>query len=528
MPSTIRNLQQAEQAATAPLVALSLFFLVGMGGVAFDYARLASMDTELQQAADFAALAAATQLDRSDNAISQATAAITGAAGNRLAANFTKFANDRLGNDVLIENITFCSEFDDTKIDDTDACDPTTDPNEARFVMVTTTVRTANYALTPVVGAFSGSLSARAVAGLESKICNVAPLFVCTTDATFPDSDDVGKGILMKHGGGGGWAPGNYGLLDFNTGGPGGNNAVIDALLGHGLNGCQGTPQVDTETGVKNVTDAINTRFDVYGGSPATRSPTACNLSTGAGCPAENTGKDMVLEMTYTATTPRSQTTPPADPNPSCGTTAANISYGSAFARNADAAGFRRDGCHYSGTCQDGYFGDGTWDFAGYMAANHPGVDTATVPAADTVPTRYEVYLWELDGVGSGRMDPRQIGPIPAPTSAQRGQVRTWTWTKQCRYAAPVLASTAYPEQKDRRILPVVAANCDGLAGKGNVDEDFTLIRVFDVLLTEPSLPRSSPQEENEIYGEVIGPAETVSGGSGFQYYARSKPYLVR
>jgi hypothetical protein len=34
--------------AVAPTVALSLFALLGMGGIAFDYARLASMDTELQ------------------------------------------------------------------------------------------------------------------------------------------------------------------------------------------------------------------------------------------------------------------------------------------------------------------------------------------------------------------------------------------------------------------------------------------------------------------------------------------------
>ena len=47
-------------AAVAPTVALSLFALIGAGGIAFDYARLASLDTELQNAADQAALAAAT------------------------------------------------------------------------------------------------------------------------------------------------------------------------------------------------------------------------------------------------------------------------------------------------------------------------------------------------------------------------------------------------------------------------------------------------------------------------------------
>ena len=34
--------------------------------------------------------------------------------------------------------------------------------------------------------------------------------------------------------------------------------------------------------------------------------------------------------------------------------------------------------------------------------------------------------------------------------------------------------------------------------------------------------------DDKEIYGEVIGPAETVAGGTGFQYYSRNRPYLVR
>jgi hypothetical protein len=53
------------------------------------------MDTELQQAADQAALAAATQLDRADDAQARAALAIQdGDNAKRLAANLTAFAND--------------------------------------------------------------------------------------------------------------------------------------------------------------------------------------------------------------------------------------------------------------------------------------------------------------------------------------------------------------------------------------------------------------------------------------------------
>jgi hypothetical protein len=76
-----------------------------------------------------------------------------------------------------------------------------------------------------------------------------------------------------------------------------------------------------------------------------------------------------------------------------------------------------------------------------------------------------------------------------------------------------------------------VAANCDLLNGKGDIGTDFKLIRVFDVFVTEPSLQRTTypgPTDDKEIYGEVVGPAKTFAGTTGFQYYARSKPYLVR
>jgi hypothetical protein len=87
-------------------------------------------------------------------------------------------------------------------------------------------------------------------------------------------------------------------------------------------------------------------------------------------------------------------------------------------------------------------------------------------------------------------------------------------------------------------VLPIVAANCDNLKGKGQAFEDYVILRVFDIFLTEPSLQRSAANtgitgatvgtDDKEIYGEVIGPAQPVGGSGGFQYYSRSRPYLVR
>ena len=52
-----------EQGAFAPSYALALTGIIAAAGVGYDYAQVAALDTEIQNAADQAALAAATQLD---------------------------------------------------------------------------------------------------------------------------------------------------------------------------------------------------------------------------------------------------------------------------------------------------------------------------------------------------------------------------------------------------------------------------------------------------------------------------------
>ena len=51
MRRTVRRLAHNNSGAVAPTVALSLVALIAAGGIAFDYSRLASLDTELQGAA---------------------------------------------------------------------------------------------------------------------------------------------------------------------------------------------------------------------------------------------------------------------------------------------------------------------------------------------------------------------------------------------------------------------------------------------------------------------------------------------
>jgi Flp pilus assembly protein TadG len=540
----ISRFLRSERAAVAPTVALSLVGLVVAGGVAFDYARLAAMDTELQQAADQAALAAATQLDRSSGARARAAAAIQNPGSNRLASNLTRFAkyDATSGMSVEIASITFCKTFDDTIANTATACTAATGDSDSAFVVVTTQLRTARYAFTPIVGLFSNSLTASAVAGVQSSICNVAPLLVCVASNDFPTDADIGKGIILKTAGGDAWAPGNYGYLDFGNGNP----AVLAALLGNGLNGCQNQDDNQTEPGNKNATDAINTRMDVYAGSNKNDAG-HCVPTTGVACPAQDTRKDMTTVMTFEL---RQSAQPTA---PACGAPAGGnanqpggkVSYAD-WVQAPAVRQFGRDTCHYTGTCPTlggaQNFGDGTWDRDGYIAANHPSQTATTIAAAigggataETL-TRFQVYKWEIANKASGRLDPMQIGAETATSSG--GGNPTWTITKVCAVSQPVFAAAAASTAKDRRVLPVVAANCDNLKGKGQAFEDYVILRVFNIFLTEPSLQRSAAQtgitgatqgtDDKEIYGEVIGPGETFGSGGGFQYYARNKPYLVR
>src|SRR2546430_14572586 len=107
MWQSVRALWRSSDGAVAPTVALSLIGLVAIGGVAFDYAHLAAMDTELQQAAGQAALGAATQLDGQSGAIARATAA-----AESLITNKTLLAGGRGSNAETVPTRTCCRPCD--------------------------------------------------------------------------------------------------------------------------------------------------------------------------------------------------------------------------------------------------------------------------------------------------------------------------------------------------------------------------------------------------------------------------------
>ena len=550
MTRWISRIGRNDGGAVAPTVALSLFALIGAGGIAFDYARLASLDTELQNAADQAALAAATQLDQQPNAIARATAA-----ANNLVKNQTLFANDGAATGIGGLTLTFCSAFDDSKADTAAACTVTTSDATARSVWVQIGGRTANFALTPVVGALSsGTIGAEAVAGQSSAICKEPPMMLCNpAGASYDINKLVGRGIALKGtGGGGSWAPGDFGFLDVGAGA-----SDLAKVMGWSTSNfeCADVNNPSTETGgMTSVINEFNTRFDIYesGDSIGCFGSSLC-------APSKNSRKDVV----------RATTDAPTKSN--CGMISGGGSNGwkvtdAAYrptdhnvlpvANVPDAMGYPHDLCHAfndptipgNPNCTSSAIwgsvkaspneriGTGDWDIDAYWRVNHPGSAAgglyptsmnSTIMAfsplptgapARTYPTRYQVYRWEMANASTELVSRPVTGQ-----GTEHGQ-------PVCKPG--LAASTPAGTTPDRRVFPVSVINCTGLSGKKAVNP----LDTVDVFLTEPSINRdtgSGPSKKSwtklgDIYVEIIGHTGQGTGQTTNQFVRRDKPYLIR
>ena len=513
-------------AAVAPTVALSLFALVGAAGLAFDYARMATLDTELQNAADQAALAAASQLDGESQACARAVAA-----ARELLVNQTVLANDGQSVKVDVPNSAVCLPDavteGDPEIQDDPAASirffqdkaatlPATTNDNANFVEVIVETRRANFALTPVVGAFtSGDLRAKARAGLGTALCKVPPLMVCPPDGVEIDWDTWrGRGIRAVSNSGSNWAPGAFGYI----GPQDANSTQIALAFQNPIFQCQeveGEEEVSSGAPTPAIV-AINTRFDIYdisSGSGATLAP-----CTGTACPpALNVTKDLIRNPGATGgnackihsngwhlvSTEANRFFPrPAD--------AADTAMTPIDANGViDAMGLPRDNLHYcsyyaGGACPTDLtrFGDGAWARGDYFNKYH----STRIPANAATMTRYETYLWEIansyipSGVASG--SDRQEG------------------TAVCNATVP-------DPTRDRRVVQVaVGGNCSELHGASTPVEIDKWVEMF---LVEPGVPspgRGNGDSGNEIYLEVI--REVDPGGAAAQIVRRDVPFLVK
>lgn len=546
MRSTARSFLRDEGAAVAPLFALTLTALIAVGGIAFDYARLAGMDTELQNAADQAALAAATQLDGRPGACDRAINAArnllkrTGQTGAE-SGNFTFFSN--IGGDPSVtigtqeaagDNCTVAADDPVRFYTSADGNTFATSYEDAKFVEVRVDARTARYALTPVVSALnSDAIDASARAGLGSAVCKVPPLMICNPepDEEFNADAKRGWGIMVTgHGNTRGgtnstytaWAPGDFGFLEA---GAGNNQDLLKAMAFQNPSlTCLQIETGEVNTGnPQGLYDAINTRFDIYdfaSGQGTTLAP--CFSGS---CPsALNTTKDLIKFDTNTNGNrcklnenaggnqgwrlPDRPFSPRAKSNtdtPSTRIDADGVIH---------AMGLPRDNCHYTsygsacGNDDLNRFGNGNWARADYFFTYHNGRTVSYAGEDASNITRYNTYLWEIEN---------NLIPHNIAAAANFEQ-----------YGRPICSTGTIATGQDRRVMSVaVVDNCAELRGGSRTAD---IGEWVDMFLVEPTVDkRGNGAVHDSIYMEIIGKSRAAGNGSvDAQTVYRSSPYLVR
>ncbi len=538
-----------ERGAVAATYAIAVLPLIVVAGVGYDYGRMVALDSELQNAADQAALAAVTQLDRNAGACERASDAAVG-----LLSNLTMLSNDGGGNQITVTAEPDCDNQGFIRFyQDKDKTIEATTDEEARFVEVHVDPREAFYALTPVMAAFTGSgdLHAAAYAGMGSAICRVPPLMICNplepanntdTMLEFPAADHIGAGIKLVANDS--YTPGAFGFLqtEFGTGANG-----LLAALGWDVRGgdCVSVDGVEIKNGMNtSVLDGINARFDLPG--------------TGQFCPSI----DGIAGQCSPSVAVRKDLTRPSGND--------NWEVHQGNSGNFDTEAYRpttpdfypssktplimglpRDRCHAfsnTGNCNsvNGGFGErlgtGDWDIDAYWrsanGANYGGQVSAVDygPQPKGYPTRYQVYRWEADQIVAGTL---------TGISKSAGSNRF-------AYAQPQPGrSLALPNSPhglvpgsdlDRRRISVAVLNCGALQAKYGNSLNNEVLEVptwIDIFLVEPTKARRKCQgggggcnvtytELHDVYVELI--EETDIGGdngSVSQTVRRDVPYLI-
>jgi hypothetical protein len=478
-----------ERGAVGVYYGILMAILLGAMALAFDLGRLFTLNTELQNHADAAALAGAAELDGSLGARARATLAAQTGLQNTL-ENEQRFATDGDGMDVDVAagGILFLRQLPpDTQ--EISAADLATSDADARFIRVVVEERTVDNVLSlPLIGQSPWTTNAMAIGGFSQAVCRFPPLFMCNpfesmdfptaspecdalrgTGAPFLDECLLpGTQTLLKFVGGSqaNWTPGNAGLLDPPTGNQGAIN-VAEQLASAQPNACYGT-LVDTRTGqaVGPVKAAINVRFDMYN-NPSFQNKKNDPLYR----PARNVTKGHLPDGGNECKQVEAEDPIVAMPLP-------------------------QDACFATDSCAGGgRFGGGNWDRDAYWDVNHDGL--LKPPGYDAM-SRYDVYRWEVD---NGRI-PDNSGDTPTGEDGE----------PSCYGGGTLSDPSDDPDgvgmdEIDRRVMTLAVLNCvalqqQGFSLNGN-SPGLPVERFAKIFLTEPASGQGT--EQADIWAEVFG-----------------------
>ena len=405
---TLKDFRNDQSGMALIYVTAALPVIIGLSLLAIDVGRLSSLQSSLQHGADALALAGAGELDRRPDAIERANDAIA----DLITTNTSLFATsvvtideNRIGTPCFLSSLP---ASDATPIDPLD-CLPASDATEkeasspsARFVQVIVTPQNFNtiFPVTFLGGASnSAQSSAEAVAGFDAAVCAFTPMFMCNPYESATNTDVMRTTEIYEHiatrldrrrliefkkhsGGSAQWSPGNFGFLQSPLG-PGAN-ALGEAIASETPSACFIQNGVYTKPGNTTVSkDAFNVRFDLYKGSYKKDDYSAAmNVRKSFWVPPKGNGKP------------------------------GNVCDAEESLTRAEGYGLPRDSCFATQSCtiNTGRIGNGNWDqdnngtadFQAYWDFNHPGVtrpsdESGTQFSNSNLPTRFEIYRWEID-----------------------------------------------------------------------------------------------------------------------------------
>lgn len=469
----------ARDGAIAVIFAIGLSVVAGIWALSIDLGRAWNLETQLQNAADAAALACASQLDQETGALARARLAAMGG----LVQNTQSFAQDGAGANVTItaNDIVFYSDIAAKTVTTADA--------NATYCEVTASPRSVNVIFAALISNVSTiSPRARAVAELATAHCRIPPILICNPDAPNP-FDPVahrGKGITLKNQGGGGLAPGNFGLLALPSQAKAilSTNDIRDAWgRVRPMAECFGGTVTTKPGQATAIRQGLNMRFDIFfqgthqvpsGEDPVKINPNytpALNnvkgLTPGIQCSYQHPqGWNKTADHKYNK---ENETILPTSPIAAMGFPRDECAYGPAGACNVNVGGT--------------HIGDGNWAYDTYMQINHPtmaapATPVPPIPDLDGVtggnPTRHEVYSWELDNLLS------EAPPENAP---------------------PMCHTNPWSPQLNRRVISAAVVDCSKLTGTTTIKPEAWV----DLFLTEPM---GVYDGANDLYAEIMGPSD--------------------
>jgi len=247
------NKRKGERGSILAISAIGMLAVLLAVGLGVDISRFYLAKTELQNAADAAALAGVSGLNSSATGITEAT--------NRAVQVMNNYDFNQQAVSFPRANVLFAKNLDGPYISEASA---QAAPKDIRFVQVTTPPAPIAVSFAISVLGSSKNLSATATAGYSVPLnvfCNWLPVSVIDYDVPMAP----GQTYTIRAGSGSMISPGNYQILA--VAGSGGKDVRVG--LASGVDMCAeagATYAVDTKTGVTAgaVRQGVNTRFDEY------------------------------------------------------------------------------------------------------------------------------------------------------------------------------------------------------------------------------------------------------------------------